>query len=92
MTVERAAFVEFWPLVDVAKLELKPGDLVIVSGKRLVDDPTLRQRFIEVWQRHARDVACIFVDDADTKLIVKRAMPTMRAEDLKQPKRQTTMD
>jgi hypothetical protein len=91
MTVERAAMVEFWPLVDVAKLELRPGDTVIVRSPRIVENPYLRRHFVRLWQSQFPGIGHLF-DDGTTELIVKRPMPEMRAEDLVQPERKGTME
>ena len=86
MTVERADLVKFWPLVDVGKLDLREGDVIVANSAVLADDGALRRRFLEIWQRLFPGVRCV-VAAGDIDFIIKRAMPEMRAEDLDQPER-----
>jgi hypothetical protein len=90
MTVERAALVEYWPLVDVGKLALKPGDTVILRTLKPITAEQA-QRIRESFTQHFPDMAGVVVS-ADIDFIVKRPMPDMRAEDLVQPVRRTTME
>jgi hypothetical protein len=89
MTIARTALVEFWPLVDIGRLDVREGDLVIVRAPAIVNDPLLRKHFAEVWERTFPGVAYAVAGDMD--FAVKRPMPEMRAEDLEQPERKGTM-
>lgn len=47
MTVERAALVGFWPLVDVGVLKLKAGDVVVFRSDWLVEHGEHRVQFFD---------------------------------------------
>jgi hypothetical protein len=90
MTVERARMVEWWPLVDMAKVEASEDDVVIL---RLVEPLSYAgmERLREEWKRAFPKHQAVVLA-AGLEVIVKRAMPEMRAEDLVQPERKGTME
>jgi hypothetical protein len=90
VTVERAALVEWWPLVDVAQLKLRPGDTVILRSKMPLDAES-RGHLRMAWENALPGITAL-VANGDLDIIVKPAMREMRAEDLVQPVRQTTME
>ena len=93
MTVERAAMVEFWPLVDIGRLSLNDGDAVVLSvlDRNLLAGPA-RQRLRETIERALPGVRILVADAGKLDFIVHRAMPEMRPEDLVQPERQGNME
>jgi hypothetical protein len=90
VTVERAKLVEFWPLVDVGRIGLKPGDSVILRAPAALSAET-RSRLREAWQAAFPEVKVI-VANGPLEFIIHQPAPEMRAEDLVQPVRPTTMD
>ena len=90
MTVERAALVEWWPLVDVAQLQLRPGDTVILRSAKPLDAES-RGHLRMAWEAALPGITALVANGA-LDIIVKRAMREMRAEDLEVPVRRTTME
>jgi hypothetical protein len=90
VTVERAQLVEFWPLADVGRIGLKPGDTVIIRATAALPAET-RGRLREAWQAAFPGVKVI-VANGPLEFVVWQPMPELRAEDLVQPVRPTTMD
>jgi hypothetical protein len=86
--VIRDRLVEWWPLVDVGKLRLTDGDVLLV---RIVDSKLTHD--LET----AIDTAfpgrpILYIIGKDNLDFGVRPRVEMRAEDLVQPKRTTTMD
>lgn len=90
MTVERASLVEWWPLVDVGRLEVRPGDTVILRAPASLSAEA-RGRLRMAWEKAMPQVNAI-VTDGTLDFIVKPHMREMRAEDLDQPVRKGTME
>jgi hypothetical protein len=90
VTVERAALVEWWPLVDVAQLELRPGDTVILRAAAVLSHEQ-RTRLHAAWEQALPGMKVLVVGGA-LDFAIQRAMRDMRAEDLEVPVRQTTME
>jgi hypothetical protein len=92
MTIARDQLVEWWPLVDVTRLRIREGDLVIVriaEGRQLTAAQVER---IADALHDAYPLCPALVVDNGIDFVLRRAMPDMRAEDLIQPKRTTTME
>jgi hypothetical protein len=93
VTVERAALVKFWPLVDIGKLALRPGDTVVIKSKALDESNDLLREFVHRFAEAFPGVTPLVLTNADRlDFVVRRAMPDMRAEDLIQPERKGTME
>jgi len=90
MTVERAALVEWWPLVDVGRLELRPGDTVVLRSATPLPVET-RARLRAAWEQAFPDMKVIVTNGA-LDFIVWQPSREMRAEDLVQPPRRSTME
>jgi hypothetical protein len=93
MTVSRNQLVEYWPLVDIGKLDLKPGDVVVFRSDWLCEDSSHRFQFFQRWRVAFPLVTCVAISRSDEPdFVIQRAMPEMRAEDLVQPERKGTME
>jgi hypothetical protein len=93
VTIERAALVEFWPLVDIARVGIKEGDAVVLSIRdRELLGSEARQRLRETMEAALPGVRILVADAAKLDFIVHRSMPEMRAEDLLQPERTRNME
>ena len=90
MTVERAALVEWWPLVDVGRMELNPDDTVILRSAQPLSAEA-RSRIRAAWEQ-AFPAQKIIITNGPLEFMVWRPMPEMRAEDLVQPVRRSTME
>jgi hypothetical protein len=90
MTVERARMVQWWPLVDVGQLELRDGDTVILRAPAPLAAEG-RAQLRAAWEQAFPAVKVILTNGA-LDFIVWRPMAEMRAEDLVQPVRASTME
>lgn len=94
MTIERAALVEFWPLVDIARVGIKEGDAVVLSirDRELLGTEARQRLRATIEAALPPGVRILVADAAKLDFIVHRSMPEMRAEDLLQPERTRNME
>lgn len=86
----RDLLIRWWPLVDVGKLRLSEGDMLVVriiKNASEVSTDEMKAAFAEAFP--GKPVIWITRDDADFAV---RPRVEMRAEDLVQPVRKTTME
>jgi hypothetical protein len=88
--VIRDKLIEFWPLVDVGKLNLGAGDVLVVRVINNASEASTEQ--MKAAFARAFPGQPVIWTTRDGPDFVVRPRVEMRAEDLVQPKRATTMD
>jgi len=93
MTVMRTELVQWWPLVDIAKLgELKPGDTFILRLVKPMQQDDLAKMCGQVARVCPAGVEVLVFNGEELEIGFRRAMREMRAEDLEIPERPKTME
>lgn len=73
MTVARTALVEWWPLADVGKLDVREGDVVVI--RTVVPIPEIqKQRIVADWALAFPGIKAAVVAKADIDFAVERAI------------------